>query len=213
MSPLSPVFMGKRGFFLKTIKATVCLFLLTKGIFEQLYWFKSPECPKRVSYKYYVGHVSWQDSPGDMSAHLCRYQKCAVSLNWSWSPVILLLKKPESFNWSWPRMCQSSLAGAFSSSTAEWPVPPSTYCPAACPYTWLWFVALLKLCLFNSCKWNAKGGQCPSTHLLVSGLSRPQSRFCLIQTEAKLWGKCTDNFDDRQQQSFTPPHIHTHPSQ
>lgn len=74
-----------------------------------------------------------------------------------------------------------------------------------CPYTWLWFVALLKLCLFNSCKRNAKRGQCPSTHLLVSGLSRPQSRFCLIQTEAKLWGKCMDNFDDRQQQSFTPP--------
>lgn len=73
-----------------------------------------------------------------------------------------------------------------------------------CCYTWLWFVALLKLCLFRSCKWNAKRGQCPCTHLLVSGLSGPQSRFCLIQTEAKLWGKCMDDFDDRQQKSFTP---------
>lgn len=125
-----------------------------------------------------------------------------------WTGVKILqscfLKRKNLFNWSWPRMCPSSLPGVCSSSMTGRPVVHLL----PCRYTWLWFVALLKLCLFNSCKANAKGGQCPSTHLLVSGLSRPQSRFCLIQTEAKLWGKCMDNFDDRQQQSCTPhPHL------
>lgn len=76
----------------------------------------------------------------------------------------------------------------------------STSCFAACCCTWLRFAALLKsVCLFNSCKWNAQRGQCPSTHLLVSGLSRPQRQFCLIQTEAKQWDGCMDTFYDRQQ--------------
>lgn len=86
--------------------------------------------------------------------------------------------------------------------------------------TWLWFAALLKsVCLLKSCKWNAQRGHSLSTHLLVSGLSRPQEHFSLIKTEARQCDGCMGSFDDSQQvpppapktlwacNKYPPPHV------
>lgn len=125
-------------------------------------------------------------------------KKCNLSLNFPNSREMrkscnsVQNTKGEEFYFNWssvpllPHCCSSSKVGTCSSCREPGSPLLSSSCFAGCCCTWLRFAALLKsVCLFNSCKWNAQRGQCPSTHLLVTSLSRPQRHFCLFQTEAK----------------------------